>query len=308
MVWVDRSGSATSIDMGGPLAIDPGGGNPGWVLSPDGRRLAIGLFTAAGGDIWVKQLPRGPLSRVTFDSTPDIRPRWLPGGRAIAFVGGLGTALELRQVNADGTGGESLLVHHPDGIYEGTTSPDGQWTVVRIRGGLGHQGRDIIGYRRGDTTAVPLIASAAFDENAFRLSPDGHWIAYESDESGSREVYIRPFPNTNSGKSQASTDGGYAPLWAPNGRELYFVDAQRRMTAVPFAAGAPPRLGERHVLFTLAENLYLQENDYYTPFDVSPDGQRFIMARQVQAAGGRQQPLVVTENWFTELHQRLKGR
>jgi serine/threonine-protein kinase len=194
------------------------------------------------------------------------------------------------------------------GIYEGTVSPDGQWTVVRIHGGLGHQGRDIVGFHRGDTTAVPLIASAAFDEDAFRLSPDGHWIAYESDETGRREVYVRPFPNTNGGKWQASTEGGYAPLWAPSGRELFFVDVQRRMTAVAFTPGPQPRLGDRHVLFTLPASVYLWENDYYTPFDISPDGRRFLMARHLETRESGPAPVIVIENWFTELRQRLKGQ
>jgi serine/threonine protein kinase/Tol biopolymer transport system component len=305
MVWVDRSGLTSPIDMGGPLGIDPGGGNPGWALSPDGRRLAIGLLTGAGGDIWVKQLPNGPLSRVTFDPSPDIRPRWLPGGRTISYVAARNGSYELRQANADGTGGDTLLVRDANGVYEGAVSPDGRWIVTRIRGGLGHQGRDIVGYHPGDTTAVPLIASSAFDENAFRLSPDGRWIAYESDETGRREVYVRPFPNTNDGKWQASTDGGYAPLWAPGGRELFFVDAQRRMTSVPFTAGSPPRFGDRRVLFTLSSDLYLWENDYYTPFDISPDGRRFLMARQLPSTGAPEAPLIVVENWFTELTQRL---
>ncbi|HTR21638.1 MAG TPA: protein kinase [Gemmatimonadales bacterium] len=306
LVWIDRAGVIAPIDMGGPLKIDPGGGNPGWALSPDGRRLAIGLLTSGGGDIWVKQLPNGPLSRVTFDSLPDMRPRWEPGGRRITYVAE-GSNFDLHQVNADGTGGDTVLARHPDAIFEGAVSPDGQWIVARIRGGLGHQGRDIIGYRRGDTTAVPLIASADFDENAFRLSPDGRWIAYESDESGRREVYVRPFPNTNSGKWQASIAGGYAPLWAPSGRELFFVDVQRRMTVVPFTPGVEPRLGDRKVLFTLPQTVYLWENDYYTPFDISPDGRRFLMARQVQNGDSGEEPLIVTENWFTELRQRLRG-
>jgi eukaryotic-like serine/threonine-protein kinase len=307
MAWVDLAGRAAPIDLGGPLHIDPGGGNPGWALSPDGRRLAIGLLTEAGGDVWVKQLPVGPLSRVTFDSAPDLRPRWLPGGRALSFVAIRNNRYELHQVNADGTGGESVLARNPDDIYEGAVSPDGQWIVARIRGGLGHQGRDIVGYHRGDTAAVPLIASPAFDENAFRLSADGRWIAYESDETGRREVYVRPFPNTNAGKWQASTDGGYAPLWAPNGRELFFVDAQRRMTEVPFTPGAQPRFGARKVLFALSSDFYLWENDYYTPFDISADGKRFIMARRIRA-GAEESPLIVVENWFTELKQRLAGK
>ena len=308
MVWVDRSGQETPIDMGGPLAIDPGGGNPGWALSPDGRRLAIGLATQTGGDIWVKQLPNGPLSRVTFDSAPDLRPRWGPGGHVITFVAIQGGGYELREVKADGTGAQTVLARDPDGIYEGAVSPDGRWTVVRVRGGIGAQRREILGYRAGDTTAVPLIVNPGYDENAFRLSPDGHWIAYESDETGRREVYVRPFPNTTAGKWQASTDGGYAPLWAPSGRELFFVDAQRRMTVAPFTPGAPPRFGGRKVLFTLGSDLYLWENDYYTPFDISPDGRRFVMARQIGATGAEQSPLIVVDNWFSELKREMAGK
>ena len=201
-----------------------------------------------------------------------------------------------------------MLARHADAIFEGTVSPDGEWTVVRIRGGLGRQGRDIVGYRRGDTVPVPLVASSSFDENAFQLSPDGRWIAYESDETGRREVYVRPFPTTGAGKWQASTAGGYAPLWAPSGRELFFVDAERRMTAMPFTPGEPPQMGERQVLFTLAPDIYLWENDYYTPFDISRDGRRFVMARRLQLVTETQAPLVVTENWFTELRERLRGR
>jgi serine/threonine-protein kinase len=294
--------------MGGPLNIDPGGGNPGWALSPDGRRLAIGLATASGGDIWVKDLPNGPLSRVTFDSVPELRPRWLAGGRAVSFVTFHGSAGELHQVNADGTGGLQVLARHPDVVFEGQVSPDGQWIVARVRGGSGRVGRDIVGFHRGDSAAVPLIASEAFDENALALSPDGRWIAYESDETGRREVYVRPFPNTNDGKWQASTNGGFAPLWARSGRELFFVDAARQMTVMPFTPGPVPRLGERRVLFRMPDEMYLWENDYYTPWDISPDGRRFVMARRIQSQSSTAAaPLIVTENWFEELRRKLEG-
>jgi serine/threonine-protein kinase len=308
LVWVERDGRATAIDMGGPLNIDPGGGNPGWALSPDGRRLAIGLATASGGDIWVKDLPNGPLSRVTFDSVPELRPRWLAGGRAISFVAMRDSAGELRQVNADGTGGEQVLARHPDVVYEGQVSPDGQWIVTRVRGGGSQAGRNIVGFHRGDSAAVPLVAGEAFDESALALSPDGRWIAYESDETGRREVYIRPFPNTNDGRWQASTNGGFAPLWARSGRELFFVDAARQMTVVPFTPGPEPRLGERRVLFLLSDDLYLTEGDYYTPWDISPDGRRFVMARRLGSGTAARSPLVVVENWFTELRAKLERR
>ena len=305
VLWVDRTGRETPVDMGGPVGLTPLG-NAGWALSPDGRRLAISLSGESGDAIWVKELPAGPLSRVTLDSAQAFRPRWLPGGRALSYIANSSDGLELRRVAADGTGRAELLARNPRNLYEGSVSPDGRWIVARTAGGVGRQGRDIIAFRVGDTTAVPLIANASFDEAAFALSPDGRWIAYESDETGRREVYVRPFPATDGGKWQASTSGGMAPVWARNGRELFFVDAARRMTAVSVAGGSEPRFGERRALFTLSPDDYLDDNTYYTPFDVGPDG-RFIMARRVRSEG-EAPPLIVVENWFTELRQRLQRR
>jgi len=305
LVWVDRAGRTEAVDMGGPLRLTPQG-NAGWALSPDGRRLAIGLNDASGGSIYVKVLPDGPLSRVTFDSAAAaMRPRWLPGARALSFVAASAASLDLRRVAADGTTGASVLARLPgQNLFEGAESPDGQWIVARTAGGLGRQGRDIVGWRTGDSTVVPLIANPAFDESAFAISPDGRWIAYESDETGRREVYVRPFPHTDAGRWQASTAGGMAPLWARNGRELFFVDAQRRMTAVTVAGGTEPHFGERRTLFTLSPDDDLDDNTSYPPFDIAPDG-RFIMARRERTSAAAP-PLIVVENWFTELRQKLQ--
>ena len=307
LLWlVDRAGRDTPVDMGGPLQLTPLG-NAGWALSPDGGRLAISLADEVTSAVWVKQLPAGPLSRVTFDSGAagftSLRPRWLPGGRALTYVTSTGEGVELRRIPADGTGSSEVLVRNVRGVFEGVVSPDGQWIVVRESAGVGRTGRDIMGYRVGDTTAVPLMANPAYEESAFAISPDGRWIAYESDETGRREVYVRPFPNTSDGKWQASTSGGMAPLWARNGRELFFVNGARQMIAVTVAGGTEPRFGERRALFTLTPGDYLDENTYYTPFDVGPDG-RFIMARRIRPEGDAP-PLIVTEHWFTELRRRL---
>ncbi|MEK6769738.1 MAG: protein kinase, partial [Gemmatimonadota bacterium] len=259
LLWVDRTGREAPVDLGGPVRLTELG-NAGWALSPDGRRLAISLGGESGEAVWVKELPAGPLSRVTLDSAAAFRPRWLPGGRALSYVANTSDGLELRRVAADGTGGAELLARNERALFEGAVSPDGRWIVARTSGGIGRQGRDIVGYRVGDTTAVPLIANPAFDESAFALSPDGRWIAYESDETGRREVYVRPFPATNGGKWQASTNGGMAPVWARNGRELFFVDAARRMTAVSVAGGAEPHFGERRALFPVSPDDYLDDN------------------------------------------------
>jgi eukaryotic-like serine/threonine-protein kinase len=305
--WVTRAGVVSPIDMGDPVQMTAGG-NGGVALSPDGRRLALGLSTGGGNSIWVKELPSGPMSLVTSDSGNDLRPRWMPGGRMLSYISLHAGANQLRRTAADGTGGDEVLVVRTGLVLEGEVSGDSRWIVVRTGGGIaGRSGRDIIGFHPGDTTPIPLMANPEIDESAPALSPDGRWIAYESDETGRREVYIRPFPATNGGRWQASTNGGMAPLWARNGRELFFVDADRRMVAVPVAGGSEPHLGERRPLFRLPDGAYLDETFYYTPFDISPDGQRFVMARLIQSAPGAAAPLVVVENWFTELERKLGG-
>jgi serine/threonine-protein kinase len=164
-------------------------------------------------------------------------------------------------------------------------------------------GRDIVGIRPGvDSAPVPVVVSP-YDEEAIAISPDGRWLAYESNETGKTEVYLRPFPNTNSGKWQISNGGGVAPLWAKTGRELFYVSARRDMMTATIGPGTPPTIGTPRVLFHLQDDLYMTPTEFYTPFDVGPDG-RFIMARSETPAAIFDAPLVVVDNWFEELRQR----
>jgi serine/threonine-protein kinase len=315
MVWVDRTGAVTPVDSGWTLTLTEYGDNYGWSLSPDGRRLAVGMSTGEGDDIWVKQLPNGPLSRVSFDTASEYRPRWMPDGRLMfasnrrsvtaADSGGLYAR------RADGTGEDSLIVRADAGIYEGQWSPDGQWLVYRTGGVVARSGgRDIVALRPGtDTAPIPLIATR-YDEEAIAISPDGRWLAYESNETGRTEVFLRPFPATDSGKWQISNGGGVAPLWARNGRELFYVDSDGDMIAVPFAGTASgPDIGERRTLFRLDDDIYMTSREYYTPFDVAPDG-RFIMARQLDPPEDAlaQAPLIVAENWLAEVAEQMRAR
>jgi len=302
MAWVDRAGRETPVDTSWRFQVTAFAGNHGWALSPDGSRLAIGLNTDAGDDIWVKQLPRGPLSRISYDPADDFRPRWSRDGAFITFasnrkVGGL------YQRRADGTGTDSLLF--AGAIDEGTWAPDGRWVVLRQgAASAAAGGRDITGFRPGnDSAPVPLLATP-FDEEAIALAPDGRWLAYQSDETGRTEVFIRPFPNTDAGKWQVSSGGGVAPLWARSGRELFYLSGERNLMSVRVTAGTTLQLGEPQVLFRVGNELLGVEANYYTPWDVAPDG-RFIMARLLNLAGGGDAPLIVVENWFEELKAKV---
>ncbi len=311
-VWVDRSGRQTAIDSAWKFSTISFGANAGWALSPDGTRLAIGQNTDAGDDIWVKQLPRGPLSRLSFDSAADVRPRWSRDGKTIYFLSGRGDGRPaLYSRRADGTGNDSLVLKlpAPGMIFEGAVAPDGKTLVLRSGGTVNVVGgRDISVIHLGaDSAPKPLIATQ-FDEEAIALSPDGKLIAYETNETGRTEVYLRPFPDVDAGKWQVSTNGGVAPLWARSGRELFFVDGTRSMVVVPVTPGSVPQLGDRKVLFPMGPELYLADKEFYTPFDISPDGQRFLMARQVNREERPVEPIVMTQHWTTELLRKVGKR
>jgi eukaryotic-like serine/threonine-protein kinase len=303
MVWVDRAGRVTPIDTAWRFQPSSFANDHGWSLSPDGSRLAIGLLTDAGEDIWVKQLPRGPLSRVSYDPAADVRPHWTPDGRGVTCFSPRAVQ-GIYEHRADGAGKDSLLLRGT--IVEAVLSRDGAWLVFRD-GALGsvRGNRDIKGLRLGrDTTRVPVIVTP-FDEEAIALSPDSRWIAYQSDEAGKTEVFIRSFPNTETFKRQVSNGGGAAPLWSRDGHELYYLGAGKNMMAArvhtdPSLVVSPPV-----VLFHVPDELLAVEYDYYTPWDVAADG-RFIMARLRPNATHASSVVVVAENWLTELRSRMK--
>jgi serine/threonine-protein kinase len=307
LAWVDRAGAARPVDSAWTFRLSQGAGNVGWAISPDGTRLAIGLNTESGDDIWIKELPAGPLSRMTFDTTYDSRPRWTRDGRSITYTA---RRPEVLQRRADGTGDTETLLRLATNrtINEARWSPDGSWLVIRTGGAnAAVGGRDILGYRPGvDSVPVPLVATPGFDEAAPALSPDGKWLAYESNETGRTEVYVRPFPATDAGKWQVSTNGGQAPLWAHSGKELFFVDAERHMVVAQVQAGAEFRIGARRSLFSLGEDFFLNSLESYTPFDLSPDDQRFIMARRVRRGESGARTFLLVENWFEELKAKVK--
>jgi serine/threonine-protein kinase len=308
LVWIDRTGKRTEVDSSWSFRLGQSEANHGWSLSPDGRRLVINLTTSSGDDIGIKELSSGSLSRLTFDSASEYRPRWTPDGQSVTYVrraGGVEASGALLQRRADGTGAAQALL--PREVFEGLRTRDG-WIIARIGGEAGGKGRDIVGLRVGvDSVPRLLVANPNYNEAAPVLSPDGKWLAYESDETGKMEVYVRPFPDTDGGKWQVSDNGGQSPLWAHNGREIYFVDGGRNLVAVNVAGGSSPGVFGRRVLFLMSQDLYLSNPELYTPFDISADDSRFLMAAQSQPNSGKPVFLLV-DNWFEEVKARLREK
>jgi Tol biopolymer transport system component len=309
MVWVDRFGRETPLDTGWFLrfsSVSPGSSEAGWSLAPDERRLALGLRTSLGDDLWIKELPNGPLSRVTFSQRPHFRPRWSPDGRSLTYVSLLNGRLAAFEVSADGSGDERVIFEHERGVAECAISRDGHYIVARVGIGNMQYNRDIVAKQRHGNDTVRGLLATPYVETAFSLSPDGRWIAYQSNETGRLEVYVRSFPETQRLKRQVSINGGYSPLWSRDGLELFYMTSAGTMTAVRILDGG--RLGETKPLFVRDSALYGGPGDAYTPWDVSRDGQRFLMAKRLPTPNSAAGPVLIVDNWFGELRRLVASR
>ena len=189
-----------------------------------------------------------------------------------------------------------MLLHDERGVYQTHWGADGEWLVFRTPtflavGGTG--GRDIMGFRPGvDSVALPLVATAAFEEAGPDLSPDGRWLAYSSNETGRGEVYVRPFPDVESGRVPISINGGRNPQWAHNGTELFFVDGQGRMVAAQVQTEPGFRVVSREPLFTLGAELYVPGDATDDFYDIAPDDNAFLMARSGGAVSSDDRPAI----------------
>ncbi len=319
VVWVDRTGRVEPVDS--TWQVNTGGGYSsltemdwGLSLSPDGRRIALTMLTELGTDVWIKQLPTGPVSRLTQHASTDRSPAWTPDGRAITFLSdrptATGSAAKVHSFNiweqaADGTG-DARLLRAQDAPANAFRSPDGKWLVIGATRSTGAAARTEILAARPDADSVArtLVASGSNASGA-ALSPDSRWLAYVSDEQGTNEVFVRPFPDVDGGKWQVSRGGGSAPVWSHDGRELFYV-ANAKMHVVRIDPGRPFSAESPRVLFAIPADVRAGSLDGGT-FAVSPDDQRFLMVRDNRWGEMAGTPtLVVVQNFFDELRTKLK--
>ena len=292
-IWVSRDGTASPVDP----SWDPQGSIQNAELSPDGKAMAVELDRGGKSDIWVKPLPTGPFSRITFGDTASVRPAWSPDGREVYYIqdrSGTGTGAVYAH-RADGTGNARQLIGSKADFAQILPSRDGRWLLVRTPLNVPGTGADIVGYRPGDTKAVPLIATPAA-EGYPALSPDGRWLAYSSTESGTQEIFVRPFPETGTAKWQVSTAGGTQPRWSNSGRELFYINGKSDMMTAEVRPGATFALGEQHVLFSTAPYSTAASVQSYS---VSPDNKQFLMLRE--GATNAQSELIIAEHWLQDL-------
>ena len=292
LVWVARNGTEK-------LLTTPARAYRGPRISPDGRQVAVAIEEQET-QIWLYDLARETLTRMTFEGNSNINAIWTPDGKKLAFTSNKEGPVNLYWQNADGSGGLERLttsdyLHSPM-----SWSPDGQLLAyIEINPTTGY---DIWVVNAGDHKTQPFLRTP-FNESSPRFSPDGHWLAYTSNESGRYEIYVQPYPGPG-GKWQISTEGGTEPVWNRNGRELFYRNGDKMMavdiTTQPSFAARKPQL-----LFEARYELSPGTIAYY---DVSPDGQRFLMLKPNGAGEAAPTQINVVLNWFEELKRLVPTR
>ena len=288
LLWVDRSGAARP-------ATDRRASYWWPRVSPDGQRIAV-VIDAAFSKIWILDAERGTLARASQLAGDQDRAVWMPDGVHVTFgidMTGRGE-VSLLSHRFDGTGSGTLLFEGPESPTPLGWSPDGRRLLFRQTGAT--TAEDVWLYSVDDRTTTPFLQGPA-NETSASFSPDSRWVAYVSDESGAAQVYVRPMHGP--GRSQVSVDGGTAPVWGRDGRELFFAKGDTLFAAPvtlgeTFSSGAVQRLFSGPYTFDVLAVNYLQTVNY----DVAPDGQRFLVPGN-QASAPHQLELAL--NWFDEL-------
>jgi eukaryotic-like serine/threonine-protein kinase len=268
-------------------------------FSPDGKRLAIDVATAASTDIWIYDIGSGTSTRLTSEGD-NARPEWTPDGKQVLYMATnhaeqKGRGAELWWQPSDGSGAAKVLQSHPkSSVNEGVFTADGHILAYRISGGGAYED---LWYRQleGDTASKPIVTTK-FTEWAPRFSPDGRWVAYTSDQSGTTEVYVQAFPALGA-RYPVSIGGGRTPIWAPDGRHVYYV-ANGQLSVATIATTPTFAVVARQPLI---EGSYDLSVGARANFDVAPDGQHLVLLKATNAEA----PLLVVHNWRAELTERL---
>jgi Tol biopolymer transport system component len=284
LVWVSRDGKEQPVGAPPRVYKDPH-------ISPDGRKVAVDQ----DNQVWVYELARDTMTRLTFEGTGNASPVWTPDSSRIAFQSNKDDPTSIFWQKADGSGGLEKLTSSEYFRAPWSWSADGQ--LLSFGENNPTTGFDIWVLDMKDRKAVPFLRTPFYEIGS--LSPDGRWMAYTSNESGRPEVYVQPYPGPG-GKWQISTDGGMDVRWSANGRELTYRNGDKMMavditTQPAFSAGKPKML---------FEGPYTPSSPNFSYYDVSADGQRFLMLKPVEQAQGVTQ-INVVQNWTEELKRRV---
>jgi len=292
LVWVTRNGAEQPLAAPVHTYLGPR-------LSPDGQRVAVQI-TESDSQIWLYDLSREALTRLTVEGDSNQSPSWTPDGKRIAFVSNKEGPLNIFWQLADGSAGLERLTTYEDTQIPVSWSPDGQLLAFMQLFSGGTEKENEIWLLRLSDRKTQSYLQPQFPVGQPRFSPNGHWLAYTSNESDRFEIYVQPYPGPG-GRWQISTEGGREPVWNPNGRELFYRNGNKMMAVdiatQPGFAASKPRM--------LFEGRYEPAPIPVANYDVSSDGQRFLMVKPAEQEQAPKMQINVVLNWFEELKRRV---
>jgi len=300
LVWLDRSGEKTG-EIG--QAHEVIGSS---ALSPDGRLVAVEATEDSNEDVWVYDIARGVRIRMTSAPESDRRPVWSPAGDELAFTSNRVGNRDIFLRQADGTGERKVLAATPHTELLCDWSRDGKYLLYSLNDP--ETGNDLWRLERNEDGSAwephPFLQTP-FSEHSAKFSPDHRYVAYVSNESGQDEVYVQPFPEGGR-KVTVSNNGGKSVRWSQDGRELFYVEGEafagETLVAVSVSSGSSFSVGSTTRLF---KHPGLRPGLSYPYYDVSADGQRFILAEPVGAGPDAPEPSIrVVQNWYEEFRGR----
>jgi len=289
LVWVNRKGVAVPVsDVHRPYASPR--------ISPDGRRIAVSILESGNYQIWIYDLERGTLSRLTHEKSNALSV-WSPDGKQIAFSSNLSGPTNIYAVSADGNSSPERLTSGQLPQLPSSWSKDNVllWTEVDTT-----TAGDLWALSPHESAHPISLRKTPFDEFEATLSPNGHFLAYVSNDSGTYEVYVQTYSGPYR-RWQISTRGGFEPVWAKDGRELFYL-VDNKMIAVPVEFQGGFHLGKPQALF---EGKYEPGLDGFPPYDVSADGKRFLFVKPSKGQPTANE-IDVTVGWAAELQSKVR--
>jgi Tol biopolymer transport system component len=283
LAWIDRSGRELG-SVGVPAD------NNRVRISPDGRRVLFDRPQPGVGslDLWTVDLGHQTETRLTSDPGTEVAGAWLPDESAVIFSAPRGGPPHLFRKDL-GTGVEEELLPAGSFQFVQDVSPDGRTVVFEERTGRGDI--DVLALPLSGERTPSTVLQSPFNEGQARFSPNGRFLAFVSEQSGRNEVYVTSFPRAGP-STRVSTGGGNSPKWSRDGREIFYLSANRELVAVPVRTAPSLELGTPVTLFTL-------KGPAWNGFDVSADGKRFLAV--VPEVVANEQPLTVVLNWTAEI-------
>ena len=309
LAWVDRHGVAQPLDAPHRNYTTPR-------LSPDGKQAAVALSDFDGANqVWLYTFARGTLSRLTFEPEEAETPVWTPDGTGITYAAGRQLGRRFMSIPADGSGPPVLLTPNDGHLHAESWSPDGATFLAEAVNGPTAGSLSMLQMANASHTLQPFLRTAARIHSP-AISPDGRWLAYSGDDTGRFEIYLQPFPSLGA-RRQVSVSGGFEPVWSRDGREMFFRNNDAMMVVSVDKRDGKMEIGTPALLFE--HRFSTGGNNRDTDYDVSVDGQRFLMIEDDKGAirgglGGLlgtppdARSIVMVQGWVKELSNQVPAK